>query len=148
MSIKEKIWKWLKADAEKEGYFPVECEISSRKAISVYVDSLQGITIENCVKISRALYEYLGSELDAYSLVVSSSGLDRPLVVPQQFIKNIGKKVQIWLNEGPKLEGTLQSYTEKEILVEVAGVKKKDPVVTHTLPLNEIKEVKLVISFK
>lgn len=148
MVRKEDIIKWLDAQAEETGFFPVEVEISSRKVISVYVDSLQGVTISNCVHISRNISEYFGEHLNGYSLEVSSSGLDRPLTHPLQFEKNKGRKVSAELKTGKNINGILYSADEKELILTVPSAGKKQPPQTICIARDEIKNVKLVISFK
>ena len=86
---------------------------------------------------------------------VSSAGIDRPLRVLPQYIKNIEREVEIILNDGAKLEGVLKAATATDLTVEQTrtevpeGKKKKEIIVEQlVLPLNKIKETKIVISFK
>jgi ribosome maturation factor RimP len=148
MAVKEDILKWLNAQAEETGLFPVEVDISSRKVISVFVDSLAGVSISNCAQLSRSISDYFGERLNGYSLDVSSSGLDRPLTHPLQFVKNIGRKVSVELKNGKSLNGILYSASEQELVMTVQPAGKKQPPQSILVLQNEIKNVKLVISFK
>lgn len=148
MALKENIAGWLKEHAESMGFFHVETEISSRKVISVYVDSMKGITISDCSEISRKLSDDLGSQLNGFSLVVSSAGLDRPFVHRQQFVKNQGKDVTVMLKDGRMIKGRLISSTDESIALTVPPAFKRDDPKDITVNFTEIKEVKPVISFK
>lgn len=148
MVRKEDIVQWLDAQAADTGFFPVEVDISSRKVISVFVDSLQGVTISNCAHISRNLSEYFGDQLNGYSLEVSSSGLDRPLTHPLQFEKNKGRNVTVELKAGKNINGILYSADAQEVILTVPATGKKQPPQTIRIVWDEIKNVKLVISFK
>lgn len=148
MALKENIGKWLQEHAGSMGFFHVETEISSRKVISVYIDSMKGITISDCSDISRQLSDDLGSQLNGYSLIVSSAGLDRPLVHRQQFVKNEGKDVTVMLKDGRTLKGKLISSSELSLGLIIPPASKKESPKDTTVNFTEIKEVKPVISFK
>jgi ribosome maturation factor RimP len=97
----------------------------------------------------------LDREEQDFELQVSSAGLDKPLRVLKQYIKNIGEEVKVKLTDNSKLQGVLKDANEKGIIVEtiskerVEGRKKKETVIKdHELTFKEIKEIKIVISFK
>lgn len=148
MIVKEDIIKWVEDNSGDAGYFPVGVDISKRKIISLYIDSLTGVSISDCAVLSRRISEHFGERLNAYSLIVSSSGLDRPFTHPQQFIKYTGKKVTVLLNDGKTLIGELYSFSDTELVLSVPPSKKKESQQTILVLRNQIKEVKPVISFK
>ncbi|MDY0131062.1 MAG: ribosome maturation factor RimP [Desulforegulaceae bacterium] len=90
---------------ESEGIEFVHSEfavISGMKILRLYIDKDGGVTIDDCAKISRELSNLFDVKLDIpgkYSLEVSSPGLDRPLVKPEDFLRFKGKKVNIKLFE-------------------------------------------------
>lgn len=93
------------------------------KVIEVYVDSDNGISLDECSEISRALSEKL-DETDLiqgrYRLDVSSPGLDRPLKLIRQYRKNLGRMCKVMVSEEGKnvvREGTLDAVTEKTITI-------------------------------
>lgn len=133
--------------------YVVSIEIGSGNAISVEVDADSGLTIKDCVGISRHIEQNLDREKEDYELKVSSAGLDKPIRVPRQYRKNIGRKLALKLSDGNEFEGVLTGVTGEDILVEVSarvkeeGKKKKQTVVnTQTIPMNGIAESKLIIS--
>jgi ribosome maturation factor RimP len=83
-----------------------------------------------------------------FSLEVSSPGLDEPLKLHRQYLKNVGRFVEIIDKEGVKKEGKLISATETEVVLEeIKGKGKKQEVVTHTTPFEQIKSTKIQIKF-
>ena len=151
----EEIQNLLAEKFQEEGFqdcFLVAIE-QKPKNIQIFVDADSGITFEKCKKISR----YLETIFDAnnwfggdYILEVSSPGLDRPLVFPRQFVKNLGRDLVIRLLDGSELEGNLQlandqtiSLLKEEIVKE--GNKKVKKSIETQLPYNSIQEAKLVI---
>jgi ribosome maturation factor RimP len=138
------------------GLFVVELSISASNVITVELDKHQGgVSVEDCMAVSRNIEHNLDREQQDFELNVSSAGLDRPLRVLPQFIKNIGRTVKVVKLDGTKLEGELKVATETGIVIEnsrtekVEGKKKKEVIVEqHQLPFDNIKETKIVITFK
>jgi len=140
-------------DSEKD-FFIVDISVKPINKIQVYIDSLQGITIGECAKVSKFIEQkLLEKDLD-FELVVSSPGLDFPFRVPQQYEKNLGKKVTITDLNGNKTIGILKKATdsyieiEKEEKVAIPGRKKKEmQLKIEKILLREIKTTKIIISF-
>jgi ribosome maturation factor RimP len=92
-----------------------------------------------------------------FSLEVSSPGLDEPLKLHRQYLKNVGRDVEVIRKDGIKTEGKLLSATEAEIVIEEEkarlndkvgqGKNKKKEIVTHTVPFDNIKATKIQIKF-
>lgn len=143
-------------DELDKGLYIVEINVSSSNVIQIELDAEEGnVAIEDCVSVSRNVEHNLDREAQDFELQVSSAGLDKPLRVLQQYKKNIGEEVKVKLNEGGNLKGVLKSADDDGIIVEtsgkerVEGKKKKVTVVKeHELSYDEIKETKIVISFK
>lgn len=136
-----------------ETQFVVDIAVSVSNDISIYVDDMNGITIDECRRISQAIEECLDREKEDYSLEVSSPGLTNPFRVKEQYLKNIGKQVEIVYVDGEKIVATLKAVSDNAITVETATVKKeanKKVVVTEQLEIERIniKTVKSVIDFK
>jgi ribosome maturation factor RimP len=132
------------------GFFLVEVEISKKNEISVFIDTEQGIGIQECTQVSRGLSEFLGDAMEKYSLEVSSPGLDRPLKVAAQFAKNLGKNIEIELKDNSIVAGKMTAVTSKDITIEEKTKSKKKEVepIFKTFSFSEVKEVKVSISFK
>ncbi len=140
-----------------KGLFIVEISISPKNVIQVELDIEEGnVAINDCVSVSRNIEHNLDREEQDFELQVSSAGLDKPFRVLQQYIKNIGNEVKVQLKEkNNTVEGVLTHADENGIKLEttskerVEGKKKKEIVVQENeYTFEEIKETKIVISFK
>ena len=133
-------------------YFLVEVRIKPTNNIKVFIDGDQGISIEKCVQVNRALYKQLEESglvpPDNFSLEVSSPGLDEPLKLHRQYKKNIGRQVELVLQEGSRVEGRLLEVSEDGIIVEeTKGKNKKKEVINHTFLFENIKTTKIQVVF-
>jgi ribosome maturation factor RimP len=119
------------------------------------VDKPEGITIGECREISKKVEAVFDREQEDFELTVSSPGLEKPFRVPQQYWKNVGRSVTVELLDGNKLEGKLILAQGDNIEVEsrsrekVEGKKSKQEVIRlHQLNIKDIKQTKVLISFK
>src|SRR6188768_1330518 len=134
---------------ELPGYFLVEISVKPTNNIKVFVDADQGAAIDQLSRINRALYKWIEENLfpnGDFSLEVSSPGLDEPLKLNRQYLKNIGRKVAATLLDGTEKEGTLLAATEEKITIEETVGKKKEKVTTD-INLSEIKHTMVCIVF-
>jgi ribosome maturation factor RimP len=132
--------------------FLVEIKIKPINNIKIYLDADTGLGIEKCIKINRALYrimEEMGIYPDGdFSLEVSSPGIEEPLKLHRQYVKNTGRDVSVLMNDETTKTGKLISVTEAEIVIEFTEGKNKKAVVKQlTLPLTDIKETTVLIKF-
>ena len=133
-------------------YFLVEIRIKPTNNVKVFLDGDTGISIEKCIAVNRAMYKRLeGSGMfpdDDFSLEVSSPGLDEPLKLFRQYVKNKGRKVEVVQKDGMKIEGKMLEVNEKEIeLEEIKGKNKKQEIIRHLIPFESIKSTKIQIVF-
>jgi ribosome maturation factor RimP len=139
--------------ADKPNLFLVDVKMHSNGKLLILVDGDKGVGIDDCVAISRHVGFHLEEEnvLDtAYNLEVSSPGVETPLTLPRQYLKNIGRTLSIKMTDGTKKEGKLNGITEDAILIEekVKTPGKKAETVEAVIPINQITETKVLISFK
>ena len=136
---------------EMPGYFLVDTSIKPTNNIKAYIDADQGAAIDQLSKINRALYKWIEENLfpnGDFSIEVSSPGLDEPLKLERQYLKNIGRFVEVLMKNGIKTEGKLLSASENEIVVEEQkGHGKKRELIEHTILKQEIKTTKVQIKF-
>lgn len=151
IELSDKIDSFLAKFFEDKNLFLVETVVSGNR-INVFIDGITtNITIKECASTSRAIEDYLETNQlvpEKYFLEVSSPGLDKPLKLPQQFIKAIGRDVVVKMLDGKKVEGTLQSYQEESITIVTIPKTKKEEALTLELKFEEIKSVKHLIKFK
>ena len=145
----EEIKAFLDPIAEGLGIEIVEVEFKNSKnpSLTVYIDKDGGVDLDAC----EAFHNAIDAPLDefnpydgAYTLNVSSPGLDRPLKTERDFLKKIGKDVEIKLYapiKGVKyFEGTLINYDGNNVTVKISG---EDTVI----PLNRIAKINEAVKF-
>ena len=138
--------------SDEPGIFLVETRVKPTNNIKVFLDGDQGVSIEKLVQYNRRLYRDLEENNifpnGDFSLEVSSPGLDEPLKMHRQYLKNIGRYVEVTDKEGAQKVGKLLSATDHEIVVEEErGKNKKKEFVQHTIPFDDIKTTKIQIKF-
>ena len=135
-----------------EDIFLVSIKIKPTNNFKIFLDADSGLGIDKCIKINRALYKIM-EEMGMYpegnfSLEVSSPGLDEPLKLLRQYNKNIGREVEVTMNDEVKKEGKLTVVTAENITIEYAeGKGKKAIVKTDQIPFDAVKQTKVQIKF-
>ncbi|MBC7861340.1 MAG: ribosome assembly cofactor RimP [Bacteroidia bacterium] len=155
MIAKERIEKLIEEKLQGTELFLIELKISQANRIEVFIDGLNGLTIKDCVGVSRHIESSLDREVEDFELSVSSPGAEQPFKVNNQYLKNIGRKVEVITYGGQTLEGILVQATENEVEIE-SSVKRKKEIgkgnilvkEKTVLNKNQIKQTKVVLSFK
>lgn len=115
MISKEEIESIVKLLIEGTEAFLVDVDVKPGNLIRVYIDEPMGISLEECVRVSRAIESSLDRDAEDFDLQVSSPGLDNPLLVLPQYKKNIGRELKIETSSGTRLTGELISVGDKGI---------------------------------
>lgn len=155
--IEQKIPELLEEKFQEPGFtdfFLVELKVGINNKVEVFVDSDSSVTFEKCQKISRFLEAYIDEEGwlgEKYTLEVSSPGITRPLKFVRQYVKNIGRKVEVKTGEG-KLTGKLIAANDDGIVLESdervkVGKKKIKQKVQTEIPMAQIEKTVVKISF-
>ena len=132
--------------------FLVSIKVKPINNIKIYLDADNGLGIEKCIKINRALYrimEEMGLYPDGdFSLEVSSPGVDEPLKMLRQYKKNAGREVEITLNDDSKKEGKLLVVNDNAITIGFTEGKGKKAVNQEiAIPFTDIKQTKVKVKF-
>ncbi len=139
---------------EEDGnLFLIDFSISTDNKINVVLDGDSGVTVQDCMKISRAIEHNLDRDEQDFSLEVASAGAASPMVLPRQYKKNVGRKVAVRTAE-ETFEGNLTAATEDNIVLEWKAREPK-PIGKgkHTvqkkkeIEFSEIKEAKVILKF-
>lgn len=138
-------------EAEKD-LFLVEVRIKPINNVKIYIDGDQGVSVDKLVSYNRKLYRQLEEEgvfpNGDFSLELSSPGLDEPIKLYRQYLKNVGRPVEVVRIDGTKVEGVLQAVSESQVeLIETKGKGKKMEQHTHLIPFADIKTTKIQIKF-
>ncbi len=151
-----KVRELLNVYLENGKYFVVDLSISNSKrnpTLVLLIDSDEGISIDECAKISRKLGNDIETENvfeTPFVLEVSSPGVDTPLANLRQYAKNVGRTIKFTKTDGEKVVGKLNIVTETgvEIQEEVLKGKLKSIKKENTvLGFNQIKTAQVMVSF-
>jgi ribosome maturation factor RimP len=151
MIDREKIQN-LVEEVLSDAMYIVDISVGFGNAILVSVDSDTGISVGECVRISRHIENSLDREAEDFSLEVSSPGLSSPFKVLRQYMKNIGREVEAVTGSGEKKKGILRSADSNGFELEMVEIEKVDGKKVEVPKLlaysfEQIKTVKIVISF-
>lgn len=133
-------------------YFLVEVKIKPTNNIKVFIDGDKGISIEKCVQFNRQLYKIIESKNffppGDFSLEVSSPGIDKPLKSQRQYLKNVGRSIEILFNDGSVKTGRLLQVSNDDIMLEeTIGKGKKAEIKQLVIPFSNIKTTTVQIEF-
>ncbi|MEN8201809.1 MAG: ribosome assembly cofactor RimP [Bacteroidota bacterium] len=120
--------------------FLVDVQVKAGNAIRIQVDRPDGISIDECVQISRYLNGQMDRDVEDYSLEVSSPGLGSPFKVKQQFEKNMGRPIDILFTDGTRTSGTLDAVSDEGVILQGKGRELE-------IKFEEIKTAKAILSF-
>ncbi|SFU02745.1 ribosome maturation factor RimP [Algoriphagus locisalis] len=155
--LKQAIEEIVEKHLPDENHFVVEVKLSERSGktlLNILLDADEGVTIQACAKLSRAVSEELEAKEmmpEAYILEVSSPGLDFPLSSRRQFQKNINRELLVSLTSGEEVLGKLLEVSEAGIKLLVKKKKEKGKKATEeevALPFEEMKKSIVQVSFK
>lgn len=134
--------------------FLVDITVSGDNVIDVALDSMESITIDDCIAVNDAVHAAFDQDVEDYELTVGSYSLTDPFKVKQQYLKNVGGEVEVLTADGKKLHGTLTEVTEEDFTVAVPtkmtleGKKRPEMVdVPYTFKYNEVKYTKNILQF-
>ncbi|MEV0494580.1 ribosome maturation factor RimP [Streptomyces atratus] len=130
-----------------------EIEVSRagrRRVLRIVVDSDEGVELDACAELSRAISEKL-DETDAmgedeYVLEVSSPGADRPLTEHRHYVRATGRLAKLQLHEGGELVARILAVDEEGLDLEVPGVKGRKPT-SRRVPFDGIAKARVEIEF-
>ncbi len=144
----------IEEELRSNDLFLIDLTVGSANRIKVIVDSMEGVTVDDCARLSRIIEGKLNRDEEDYDLEVSSPGLDRPLVYPFQYLKNRGRQIEVHTLTDQRIKGTLIKADDEKIEVEtetkmrIEGKKKKETVIQRfPVRFNEIRSAKVIITF-
>lgn len=155
MEFRKKIEELLNEFLEtRKDLFLIDLKFSAGDDITVILDGDNGVSLQDCLDASRAIEFNMDREEHDFSLQVMSAGLSEPLSTPRQFNKNIGREIEIVLEDSSKIEGELSEVDEEKITLILRyrkpkdiGKGKVDVEEEKEIPYSEIKKALVVIKF-
>jgi len=134
--------------------FLIDFSILNGNQIRVIIDGDHGVTVKDCIAVSREIEHNLDREEVDFSLDVASAGVSEPLVNTRQYIKNVGRKLAVKTQDGEAVEGNLTKADSKEIILqwkvrEPKPIGKGKITVQKELVLDykDIVEAKVMVTF-
>lgn len=123
--------------------------------LEVFIDSDSGINFKTCKQISRYLEQFIDEEKwlgEKYVLEVSSPGVDRPLQLKRQYVKNIGRQLEVTNDEGEVQQGKLIEVDDEKVVIEYVevikeGKKKKKQTIQKEFAFDSISKAVVKVSF-
>ena len=153
--MREEVTKLLNnALANNEHLFLLDFDIAEGNQIRVILDGDKGVTVEDCIAVSREIEHNMDREENDFSLEVMSAGVSEPLTLPRQYVKNIGRNLKIKTKTGEVIEGELIKANDESCILTWSAREPK-PVGKGKVTVqkeaefqyNEIAEAKVMIIF-
>lgn len=154
MTFKEQVSEAVnQALQAKPALFLIDLSINEANKITVALDGDNGILLQDCIDISRAIEENLDREAQDFSLEVASAGVSSPLKMPRQYKKNIGRTLKV-KTANETIEAELVAADDAVIELswsarepKKVGKGKETVVKKQQIPYSEIKEAIVTINF-
>ena len=139
---------------ERQDLFLISFDVTDGNAIKIIIDGDNGVLVEDCMFISRAIEHNLDRDEHDFALEVASVGATTPFSHQRQYKKNIGRLVEIKAIDNQKFEATLTAANDDEITLnwkarEPKEIGKGKVTVQKEviLPYKDIIETKVKIKF-
>lgn len=147
MITEESILKTAESFLESH-QFLVSVKVHAGNKIEIDLDGDEGVSIQECVSLSRHIESVFDREEEDYALVVSSPGLDKPLRHLRQYSKNVGRNLKVTLEDDETIEGKLTQADENGITLVFKPKGKKMPEEEKIIAYSDIVKAFISISFK
>lgn len=112
--------------AQRTDLFLIHWDIEVDNHIKIVIDGDQGVRVQDCIEVSRAVEHNLDRESWDFSIEVLSAGVTEPLIMARQYKKNIGRWLKVKL-EGQEVEGELIAFDDSKLTLSYQ-VREKKPV--------------------
>ena len=126
--------------------FLINMKITLDNRIFVDIDGDNGINIDDCIEVSRAIENSLNRDEEDFELNVSSAGADSPLKMPRQYRRHVGRELSVEPFEGAKVEGVLTEAGDSQFTIKTKG-SKKEPSQELTFAYEDVKTARVLIRF-
>jgi len=153
MISEKQIKKWAEEQLEGTDRFVIHVKVSAENGINVVIDSDSGVSIDNCIALSRYIEHQLNRDEEDFELKVLSSGLEFPFSLLRQYKKYIGKRIQLKLENDSEIKGILQEANNEYIILQEETEKKYKKSIKRItgesirISMKEITQAKAVIEF-
>jgi len=144
--IREKLETYL----ESKGLFIIDISISPHNQIEITIDGDNYVSIDECVDVSRYVESFLNRDEEDFALTISSPDANKPLQIPRQYPKHIGKEISIITTENKEYKGKLTAADTEgiKVLIKLKENRKTKIIEEEIyLPFQKIKKAKILLPF-
>ena len=134
--------------------FLIDLKIDSSNKIIIILDGDNGVNLQDCIEVSRAVEAELDREEQDFSIEVASAGVSSPLKLVRQFKKNLSRNLKVTKTDKEVIEAQLTGVSDENITLEwkarepkKIGKGKETVEKKLVLSYSEIKEATVIISF-
>lgn len=135
--------------------FLVDINIRPGNLILVEIDSQDGVSIDDCIKLNKEIESHFDRDVEDFELEVGSAGITSPFKIKKQYEKNLNNEVEVLTKDGRKLTGLLSNCTDDKFTITITkmekpeGAKRKIAVEENiTFGYDDVKYTKYLIRFK
>lgn len=139
---------------ERQDLFLIDFSFSGDNAIKIVIDGDDGVLVEDCIFVSRAIEHNIDKDEYDFSLEVLSSGAATPLVLPRQYSKHVGRSLEVTTLDNKKIEGELSAINNEGVVLKwkarepkPIGKGKVTVAKEANIAFTAIKEAKVKIKF-
>lgn len=150
MSLKDSIADLIRPVVEDAGFFLEDVFTSNpgnHRIVTCMVDGLKPLSLDEVTVVSKEISALLDESpllSEAFTLEVTSPGVERPLTLPRHWTKNLTRIVKVLLNDDTEVSGRLTEFDEtRAILIENIKGRMK----THEVNFADIKRANVEIEF-
>lgn len=140
--------------SENNSLFLISLSLHQDNKIVVQIDGDQGVSLKECIRVSRFIENNLDKEIEDYALEVTTPDITEPLTNIRQYHKNLHRTLIITLKNQQKIEGVLTQINEDSIILETKvrepkplGKGKITVVKNHEVPFSNIEKTLVKIIF-
>ncbi len=144
MIDKFKVLDIVKDVLEGSDKYLINMKITPDNRIFVDIDGDNGINIDDCIEVSRAIESQLDRDEEDFELNVSSAGADSPLKMPRQYRRHVGRDLNVTPFDGEQVEGTLMEADDQHFVIKIKG-KKKESAREVSFAYEDVKTAKVVV---
>lgn len=153
--LKQKVTNLLQEVLEEESsLFLISKEIKPGNKIVIVIDGDNGVTLNDCMKVSRHIEHNLDREEEDFSLEVYSAGISEGITHIRQYKKNVGRKLEVIVDDNNKVTGTLVSADDEKIKLQwkarepkPIGKGKVTVQKEQEIPYETIVKAKVMVTF-
>ncbi|PID90309.1 MAG: hypothetical protein CSA97_03550 [Bacteroidetes bacterium] len=117
---------WLSEYTEDSDFFVVRVIVRPGEELEVEVDRDGGLSSDECSEICRFVNEKLEAQGEDWCVTVGSPGLTSPMRMPRQFLKNVGRDVEVLQADGKKIRGKLLRASDGGFTIEVGEKVRRE----------------------